>query len=372
MSTVLLLLPLTGTEWDRLAEERPQLLLSQCMARSIWNSHFMNKLLMTTHKEGRLDDMRNLKNGLLVFMLLGTTFLPSVFADGNSGVRYPENVELFKTIGQPLHIPHDEWKALLDFVGNYPKPLTLNPSVSLITRVSSKAEDIFFADNDFNVMKSASLIDAHTNGIVFSQETDVINKQNVKVSTYVLMCKNNETTLANACYSARLSKLRFARPNESEMVSIRRAVTTWCFYGDRDQSFTWSIGNLTCRFHTFNETSDNYVGLTNLTIMANHLSALFDPPPATASKAKPETLQLTTSPNQPDTVRVSVLTPAGSPYADWWLRLDTTAGALSVTEPGKAILSNIPKEGATLTTYAISPDGKEWRYTTLEIPATKK
>ena len=43
-----------------------------------------------------------------------------------------------------------------------------------------------------------------------------------------------------------------------------------------------------------------------------------------------------------------------------------------MTEPGKATLSDMPAEGANLTAYAISPDGKEWHYATLAVAPPPK
>ena len=53
-----------------------------------------------------------------------------------------------------------------------------------------------------------------------------------------------------------------------------------------------------------------------------------------------------------------------------WVRVDTTAGELSMDaqNPGRVKLTAIPEKGATLTCYAVSPDGKEWLKSELKVP----
>jgi len=293
----------------------------------------------------------------------------------NSTLPFPENSEqLFKhSVPSSFEWGATEWKGFAEQMRHYPMKLSFSEeSKSVVMRNASLCGTSFISSwnvDDFTENQIAPHLRNMKSLFRFSHK---LNEQKENTDVY-LQCWIKENNWACVEFVP-ICVFRFALCNRmntssgSPPLPVTNASFGANFWGDGHQDLYWIIGNICARIHSPN----NIVTNDELVRIANQISALFDPPPATASKAKPETLQLTTSPNQPDTVRVSVLTPAGSPYADWWLRLDTTAGALSVTEPGKAILSNIPKEGATLTTYAISPDGKEWRYTTLEIPATKK
>ena len=101
--------------------------------------------------------------------------------------------------------------------------------------------------------------------------------------------------------------------------------------------------------------------------MASRLSALFDPPPDDARDADPDGLIVSVLEQYEDGPRIVVETPEDSPYNGWWLRLDTTAGRISVESPGRAVIKNMPNEGATITVHAISPNGEQWHRLSREI-----
>ena len=116
---------------------------------------------------------------------------------------------------------------------------------------------------------------------------------------------------------------------------------------------------------------------------ANRINSLFDGDVALLSQrkdikllqSKGMTLSLTERKTLPEGESVTLRWSVPTELKDCWIRFDTSEGRASI-EDEKAqtvTVSHIPtKTPVTATLYAISPDGKEWRYTTLAIPATKK
>ena len=137
------------------------------------------------------------------------------------------------------------------------------------------------------------------------------------------------------------------------------------------QYLTWGIGNVGAALRVTKEGGDgrSIVSNEDLGKMASRLSALFAGAPKDAAPAVRGNLALTVN-ARADKAEVALATPANGECTDWWLRLDVSAGVLEMTAPGKAILRQIPAEGATLTAYAISPDGKKWYRTSAKVGAS--
>ena len=114
--------------------------------------------------------------------------------------------------------------------------------------------------------------------------------------------------------------------------------------------------------------------------VANRINSLFDGDVTSLSQrkdikllqSKDMTLSLTERKTLPEGESVTLRWSVPSELKDCWIRFDTSEGRASI-EDEKAqtvTVSHIPpKTPVTATLYAISPDGKEWRYTALEILA---
>ncbi len=59
----------------------------------------------------------------------------------------------------------------------------------------------------------------------------------------------------------------------------------------------------------------------------------------------------------------------GDKLKGYWVRLDTSAGTLSldVGAPGKVMITDLPPEGAEVTAYAISPSGRKWHRSKVKV-----
>ena len=121
----------------------------------------------------------------------------------------------------------------------------------------------------------------------------------------------------------------------------------------------------------------------NYLVVANRINSLFDGDVTSLSQrkdikllqSKDMTLSLTERKTLPEGESVTLRWSVPTELKDCWIRFDTSEGRASIgNEKAQTVtVSHIPtKTPITATIYAISPDGKEWRYTALEIPATKK
>jgi hypothetical protein len=128
-------------------------------------------------------------------------------------------------------------------------------------------------------------------------------------------------------------------------------------------SIDWAIGNLSGAFHIRGPETGTRMLLAE---MASRVSGLFADPPVDVKPVVPDGLSIELSP-EGKAHRIKVETPKSGPYSDWWLRIDTNDGEFEVTAPGEALLKDVPASGATITVYAISPNGKEWCRKKVEV-----
>jgi hypothetical protein len=114
--------------------------------------------------------------------------------------------------------------------------------------------------------------------------------------------------------------------------------------------------------------------------VANRINSLFDGEVASLPQrndikllqSKDMTLSIVQRKQSPEGEAVTLRWSVPTDLKDCWIRFDTSGGRASI-EDEKAqtvTVSHIPPNtSVTATLYTISPDGKEWHYITLRIPA---
>ncbi len=122
----------------------------------------------------------------------------------------------------------------------------------------------------------------------------------------------------------------------------------------------WSVGNMAVVLITSKDTDKSFASQAELARLASRLSLVASGPARKAKPAKPTQLKVTVKETGKGSAAISVETPKDGGLKGWWLRLDTSAGRLKLEAPGRATLQDVPKGGATVNCFAISPDGKTW------------
>jgi hypothetical protein len=130
----------------------------------------------------------------------------------------------------------------------------------------------------------------------------------------------------------------------------------------------YSVNNVRIRIHSVKQLA-TFPSDDDLTDLAQKFNNLFqDTADLDTKQPKEGELQLGVVERAEDSATIN-WSATGS-LEGHWIRIDTKAGELAIIgeEPGRVALSKIPDEGTTLSCYAISPDGKEWYKTSIQIP----
>lgn len=122
----------------------------------------------------------------------------------------------------------------------------------------------------------------------------------------------------------------------------------------------WSVGNIAVVLMMSKDTDKCFASQAELAALASRLSLVASGPARKAKQAKPTQLKVTVKETGKGSATISVETPKDGGLKGWWLRLDTSAGRLKLEAPGRATLQDVPRGGATVNCFAISPDGKTW------------
>lgn len=133
-----------------------------------------------------------------------------------------------------------------------------------------------------------------------------------------------------------------------------------------------SFANVWMSFQMSGEEAGKHVNLAQVTSLCERLTALVcDAPEAdnVLRRASQDQLSLRLKRNDDGSVMIYWDTPTGSKLDQYWIKIKTSNGKLSIKGTNKVELVGASSDGAIVNCYAISPDGKDWYSTSIQVPS---
>jgi len=152
-------------------------------------------------------------------------------------------------------------------------------------------------------------------------------------------------------------------------VAVRRASFVANYNEAPRNSLMWSAENVEVWLYVVGDPKDNYVRPKALGALASRLSVLLEPPDEKkVAEASSEQLVLRVASHEKGSAVLKWATPKKGGLDGHWIRVDTSAGKLSLDKDARVRLADIPAAGAKVTCWAVSADGRQWLRVALDVP----
>ena len=306
----------------------------------------------------------------------------------NAGEKPPTSSLGFDPGDKPEGCGSQLWALVKETLPAYPLALASPSEDVLVVRMADQSSGLFVSA-DWEVCETESVVLRNAEKILppIAKTCSTIRhkKDGYVVQLRIGQCGGSHDAMRAAiCASTwMLSAARGSTWHGVAPIPVQDASFVANLAKGPSNTVVWSVGNIMVLLAITKDAADSLARLPPTTTwwgqpthfldeaelgrLASQLSIVVAGSAPEAKPAEPNQLKVTIGEMIENSVSISVETPEDGGLKGWWIRMDTTAGQLTLEAPGRAVLTGVPEGGATVKCYAVSSDGKKWYSSSVRV-----